>query len=238
MRENFFFFVKQIFNSHFKAIDATCNNCISSSSGTSNLTKRGSQLISKNETETNADGEYDELNNLLRENHIHMSSSSDCTFSNVSTSSQQVSGMFTKQSFSYMSMQPSLGPFETLKASNQKTSSTKSVYQPNNPKATQLDPYFTLFTRILFHNSKSIRIGKHSVSLVLVEALYAIRGLEYSVSSRITRSNSISSNVQPTQQGKSNQSQQFLETSYTHSKQTGPTFVFRFYCRGENDTNA
>lgn len=22
------------------------------------------------------------------------------------------------------------------------------------------------------------------------------------------------------------------------SKQTGPTFVFRFYCRGENDTNA
>ena len=46
-------------------------------------------------------------------------------------------------------------------------------------------------TRIFFHNSKNNRIGKHNVSLVLVESLYAIKGLDYLVSSKITRSNSI-----------------------------------------------
>lgn len=111
-------------------------------------------------------------------------------------------------------MHPSLGPFVPTKTAN------------NN----------TLLTRIIFHNSKSNRIGKQSVSLVLVEALYATRSLEYLVSSRITRANSTGSTM--TSQPKTGPQQQLLETSYAQSKQTGPTLVFRFYCRGENDTNS
>lgn len=34
------------------------------------------------------------------------------------------------------------------------------------------------------------------------------------------------------------QQKQVIETSYLQSNLTGPTFVFRFYCRGENDTNS
>jgi len=242
MRENFFYFVKQIFNLNFKAIDATSNINPPISSGFAGMSKRGSQLITKSDIETKNENEYDELNSLLSQKPVNFNSNLESGLLNVSKSTQPVSSMFTtQQSFSYMSMQPSLGPFE---ATNQKTSSTNSIYQSNdNSKVGQLDPFVTLLTRILFHNSKSIRIGKHSVSLVLVEALYSIRGLEYSVSSRITRSNSVNSNAnnmqqnQPTQ-AKPSQAQQFLETSFTHSKQVGPTFVFRFYCRGENDTNA
>jgi hypothetical protein len=55
----------------------------------------------------------------------------------------------------------------------------------------QQDPFSILLTRIFFHNSKHNRIGKHNVALVLVEALYSIKGLDYLVSSKITRSNSI-----------------------------------------------
>lgn len=55
----------------------------------------------------------------------------------------------------------------------------------------QHDQYSILLSRIFFHNSKNNRIGKHNVALVLVEALYSIKGLDYHVSSKITRSNSI-----------------------------------------------
>lgn len=106
-------------------------------------------------------------------------------------------------------------------------------------------------SRLLFPNSKNI--GKHRVSLVLVEALYAIKSLDVLVLSRVTRSNSIGSqtnlNSSLPNPIKSNldipvppkipaHQQQVLETSYTPSKRTGPTFVYRFYCRGENDTYA
>jgi hypothetical protein len=46
-------------------------------------------------------------------------------------------------------------------------------------------------SRLLFPNSKNI--GKHRVSLVLVEALYAVKSLDVLVLSRVTRSNSIGS---------------------------------------------
>lgn len=53
------------------------------------------------------------------------------------------------------------------------------------------DLYSILLSRIFFQNSKNKGIGKHNVSLILVEALYAIKGLDYLISSKITRSNSI-----------------------------------------------
>ena len=116
----------------------------------------------------------------------------------VSTSTQPVLSMFTQQSFSYMSMQPSLGPFDTSQKAASSNSLGHSGNSNNNFKTnSSSDPYIILLTRLLFHNSKNIRIGKHSVSLVLVEALYAVRGLEYLVSSRITRSNSTGSNNLP-----------------------------------------
>lgn len=74
--------------------------------------------------------------------------------------------------------------------------SRKHSYQPSVQQAIsdmqqQNDLLSILLTRIFFTNSKNSRIGKHNVSLVLVEALYAIKGLDYLVSSKITRSNSI-----------------------------------------------
>lgn len=140
-------------------------------------------------------------------------------------------------------MKPPLGPYD-------------DCYTPQgNVKRTEADSYMIPLSRILFHNSKNI--GKHRVSLVLVEALYAIKSLDMLVNSRVTRSNSIGSQTNlnssvssgklqshlrmaKVSQGYNDMSktQQVLETSYVHSTQTGPTFVYRFYCRGENDTNA
>jgi hypothetical protein len=110
-----------------------------------------------------------------------------------------------------------------------------------------------LLTRIFFHNSKNIRIGKHGVNLVLVEALYSLKGLKCHQSSKLTRSNSIGSNAKqppvPQQQQHQQQQQQqpsgqhqqpdnqVLESPYTQARKSGPAFVFRFYCRGDNDIN-
>lgn len=127
-----------------------------------------------------------------------------------------------------MSMQPSLGPFETSKLQNSgattsnMTNSTKKQQLPvPQPVGDQQDPFKILLTRIFFHNSKNNRIGKHNVSLVLVEALYAVKGLEFLVSSKITRSNSIGTT------SSSNTQQQFLKTGSTsNANQVRNYFVF------------
>ena len=75
--------------------------------------------------------------------------------------------------------------------SSRKNSFHPSVQQLISEQQQQNDLLSIPLTRIFFHNSKNNRIGKHNVSLVLVESLYAIKGLDYLVSSKITRSNSI-----------------------------------------------
>lgn len=75
--------------------------------------------------------------------------------------------------------------------SSRKNSYHPSVQQLISEQQQQNDLLSIPLTRIFFHNSKNNRIGKHNVSLVLVESLYAIKGLDYLVSSKITRSNSI-----------------------------------------------
>ncbi len=63
-------------------------------------------------------------------------------------------------------------------------------------------------------------------------------------SNRLTRSNSIggSNSKQQPSQPYPNQSgpppeSQLLENAYSQVRKSGPAFVFRFYCRGDNDTN-
>ena len=256
MRENFFYFAKQIFNSNFKAIDAIQPTTGLTTNISNNQLKRTSSMIRAEpvqtseikDNESDDENDFDELNNLLNSDDLTKQGlfgvpqtlgSKTPLFCSKTT--QPVSSMFTQQSFSYMAMQPSLGPFEAQKLA----SSASSLLQSSSslaPKKAENDPFSIMLTRILFQNSKNIRIGKHSVSLVLVEALYSVKGLEYLVTSKITRSNSNGSNNLPSNLNSSQQlaakQSQVLETSYTQTKKTGPTFVFRFYCRGENDTNA
>ncbi|CAF0898997.1 unnamed protein product [Brachionus calyciflorus] len=76
----------------------------------------------------------------------------------------------------------------------------------------------------IFQNLKSKRIGKQNVSLVLVEALYSIKGLDL-ISNKVTKSNSMGTSS-------------IKHTPETHgdkkSRQLGPTFLFRFYGGGDN----
>jgi len=191
------------------------------------------------------DDDYDELASIIANNETPQyrqqppdASPLDYPFKNTT---QSVSSQLTQlNSFSFMSMQPSLGPFD-----DPATNITTSPSPSGSTKRLDHDPFMIPLSRILFHNSK---IGKHRVSLVLVEALYAIKSLNVLVQSRVTRSNSIGSqtnlNLAPSAILKNNVSNhsaklhQVMETSYMPSKQTGPTFVYRFYCRGENDTYA
>ncbi len=187
------------------------------------------------------DDEYDELASIIANNETakyRSKQQTDPSLLDYKSTTQFVSSQLTQlNSFSFMSIQPSLGPFEDTKADKRASCSTKILDH---------DSFMIPLSRILFHNSK---IGKHRVSLVLVEALYAIKSLSVLVQSRVTRSNSIGSQTNLNQlppsnklinniSSHSNTLQQVLETSYVPSKKTGPTFVYRFYCRGENDTNA
>ena len=129
----------------------------------------------------------------------------------TSTKIQPVSNVFNqKLSFSFMSVQPSLGPHDSSSD----------------------DSSMILLSRIFFHKNQST-IGRTAVPLVLVEAFYAIKGLDCLVKSRVTRPFNAAQGSQ-----QSSQTQPVLETCYKPSKFTGPTFVFRFYCRGENDIHA
>jgi hypothetical protein len=285
LRENFFHFIKQIFNVNFKAIDAPTIHAASanshfnsnlhlSSSANNNLLRKSFSMKNKSNIQTNSEttttksveleneNEYDELASLIYNDECSAGTSAvpgtvlvtDAQCSPTVKTSQTVSNMIHSRelSFSFMSLQPPVGPFKSC------TSSTNPAYlsdyglttNNNNVKREQ-DPFMILLSRILFHNSKNICIGKHTVSLVLVEALYAIKSLDVLVLSRITRSNSIGANnttptttTTPTSNNNlskpvpNQQSNQILETSLTQSRSTGPTFVFRFYCRGDNDTNA
>lgn len=147
LRENFFFFVKQVFNSNFKAIDV-------------NQTSRG-----------------------------------------LASESTEAKHLTSQLSFSYI---PDAKNF------------TKKHSDP-------LHSDMILISRIFFQNSKSNRFGKQNVSLILVEAMYSVRGLDLA-SSKVTRSNSMGASTIKFPQ----------ETSERKNRQIGPTFVFRFYCRGEN----
>lgn len=108
--------------------------------------------------------------------------------------------------------------------------SSSSDFKNNNFTKQNSDPLHTdmlLISRIFFQNLKSKRIGKQNVSLVLVEALYSIKCL-YLISNKVTRSNSMCASS-------------IKYTPETHgdkkSRQLGPTFLFRFYCRGDNHYN-
>lgn len=144
MRENFFYFVKQVFNNNFKAIEAPY---LPHPYQITQLHQQSSKKAT-NENEENLENSKSNLKQ---------------TISNItSTTTQPISQQFSTQqlSFSFISMEPVLGPFDLNKSKN----------------ITTEDPYTLLLTRILFHNSKTKRIGKHNVSLILVEALYAIKG--------------------------------------------------------------
>jgi hypothetical protein len=265
LRENFFFFIKQIFNTNFKAIDApsqttTSNSNLSSSlylssshsnssSGNSNQLRKSFSMRTKSHSsaghqqstaeaniksnEPENESEYDELANLIyndecsQENPAQPTLASSCSSSSaVKTSIQTMSSMFHSQqlSFSFMSLQPQLGPY----ISQNKASVTPSISLDSNTFASKQpqfnmsskrlndqDPLMILLSRILFYNSKNIRIGKHAVSLVLVEALYAVKSLDVLVLSRVTRSNSIGANSAGAPKNIEPTNNQILETSYT-----------------------
>ena len=271
LRENFFFFIKQIFNTNFKAIDApsltsTSNSNLSSSlylssshsnssSGNSNQLRKSFSMRTKSHSsattqqqqqqstaadagmksnEPENENEYDELANLIYndecgvENTAQPPLASSCSSSSaVKTSIQTMSSMFHSQqlSFSFMSLQPQLGPYISQ---NNKSNVTPSVSLDSNTFASkhpqfnmstkrlnEQDPLMILLSRILFYNSKNIRIGKHAVSIVLVEALYAVKSLDVLVLSRVTRSNSIGANSAGAPKNIEPTSNQILETSYT-----------------------
>ena len=232
LRENFFFFIKQIFNSNFKAIDAPAQNILAHimyNQPRSKLLTKSKSNTKEDEVAKLNDEEYDELATIIYNDEV-----------------QKLENYRQLQSHQ-------TSPYSSL------TQSAAEVRkQPVSRR--DVDASMILLSRILFQNSKNIRIGKHTVSLVLVEAMYAVKSLDLvPESNRVARSNSIggqsgltsahvsslsakSSNYlhlqmqQPTE--KQQQQQLLLHTPSLQSKQTGPTFVFRFYCRGENDTNA
>ena len=124
---------------------------------------------------------------------------------------------------------------------------------PQPPLANQLNDTI-LLSRIFFHNSKAILIGKHkAASLILVECLYAPKGLEMLATSKTNRPTSTkvasgtSGGSHTTHQSTSSSSttkyqtagvpsaQQQQQTTYGPSNRIGPTIGFRFYCRGDND---
>ncbi|CAF0823180.1 unnamed protein product [Brachionus calyciflorus] len=153
LRENFIFFLKQVFNTKFKSIDST-------------------NQLSKNLLNNDGSGLGDSSKNFQTQ---------------LSTSSSEVKNNFTKKN--------------------------------SDPLHTDM----LLISRIFFQNLKSKRIGKQNVSLVLVEALYSIKGLDL-ISNKVTRSNSMgASSIKYTP-----------EHGDKKSRQLGPTFLFRFYCRGDN----
>ena len=95
-----------------------------------------------------------------------------------------------------------------------------------------------LLSRIFFNTSLDRKdwIRKTAIPLVLVEALYAIKGLDHLVQSKVTRQSSTTPNSSQQQQQQQQQQQPIepmLNTSYKQSDLIRPTFVFRFYCRGE-----
>lgn len=134
MRENFFFFIKQVFNSNFKAIDAmpayasfVFNNSTSSNSShaTAAMTKQVKSNFLANRSKSqidsqskHADSEYDELASLIYNDESQKQSHLRAFTTPVDTT-QSISSQFTHlNSFSFMSMQPQLGPFEEIKANS------------------------------------------------------------------------------------------------------------------------
>ncbi len=128
MRENFFFFIKQVFNANFKAIDTmpayanTSNTTVNKSNLLANRSKSQIDQASKH-----AENEYDELASLIYndENQKSQPPSGLGEFANsssefqVKSTTQSVSSQFTHlNSFSFMSMQPQLGPFDETKPSS------------------------------------------------------------------------------------------------------------------------
>ena len=210
LRENFFYFVKQIFNANFKSIDPTPSN-LNSTFLSDSVGKESS-----GKTVTPSD-EYDELNNLIvKEEFYRQSLSAKPLFQSPATSYDVSSKRHTQV-------------FTTGNTINLKRNDSDI----NNN---------ILLTRIFFHNANSTRFGRHGVSLVLVEALYSLKGIKIGLlSSKITRSNSMggSNSVKPPQQ--TNEVNQPLEgkggSVYSQTRKSGPAFIFRFYCRGENDIN-
>jgi hypothetical protein len=229
LRDNFLYFVKQVLNSNFKTIETPMNaenpfQQSASSKKSSVICLTNNSSMAQNDTiRKDVENEFDELNSLLL--------NEDVKFNYKPSSAKKE---FTANTLTCHTPS-SLNTFDP-----QNTSSTATATNFKKIR-NEYDPNMILLNRILFHSSKNKGFGK-PVSLVLVEALYSLKGLEYLVSSRIARSNSIgtSSNVQSVSFNRQNSQPQQKVSEKCHSakqKQAGPTFVFRFYCRGENDTN-
>jgi hypothetical protein len=225
LRENFFYFVKQIFNANFKSIDPLPTYLNSTFLAESLNTKE-----SGGGPKSASNDEYEELSHIIAKEEFYKQST------NLGSKFTANNTMNVTSASSY-------------DATPNKRSNAQ-VYTPAstiNLKRTDSDTNNNiLLTRIFFHNSKNMRIGKHCVSLVLVEALYSLKGLRYLAASKLTRSNSIggsnSKQQQPVHQHPNQSSSQLpesqiLENAYSQARKSGPAFVFRFYCRGDNDTN-
>ena len=128
----------------------------------------------------------------------------------------------------------SIDPSQLTKVSNQDTQEQKysnaelsQFYIPENKHFAKINADCSpadviLVSRIFFQNSKSKRIGKQNVSLILAEAFYSIRGMD-TTANRVTRSNSMGTS-----------SIKFEPDSLDKKlRQSGPSFVFRFYAKGD-----
>lgn len=226
LRENFFYFVKQIFGFNFKSIDPSMPGYLNSTLVTDGLSSTKEK-----------DRDLDEVHNIL-----------------IKGNSINIITLIKLKKIIIEEKQLELSNFKTLYSNFHEQGAAKQnerLYtsaNPNNLKRNDSDfNNCLLLTRIFFHNSKTVLIGKHGVCLVLVEAYYSVRGLKNYGSNKLMRSNSIGSNTKPASTnlaaGQSsgpnckNQSQgldshPMVENGY---RKSGPAFIFRFYCRGEND---
>ncbi|RNA30074.1 hypothetical protein BpHYR1_004243 [Brachionus plicatilis] len=201
------------------------------------LLNRMSNSIEKNTYKTTSQQHPDKIND---EDINFFKQASDSVFDyevalpfmfNFSRTLREMFFFFIKQVFyaNFKSIDPSQAKASNTDSQDQKYSNSQLslFYIPESKHFAKKNSDTSLadailISRIFFQNSKSKRIGKQNVSLILVEAFYSISGLDTSAN-RVTRSNSMGAS----------------SIKFEHDiidkklRQKGPSFVFKFYSKGE-----
>ena len=194
LRDQFFYYIRFILNTNFKAMDVNCNN---NNAQKINRIQINTNLLNgklnNNSTSTNMTSPISTINSLQSNIIFQPTLSHSCPVSTV---------LSQKLSFSFVAFQPPLGP---------------NLIDPST-----LDNGEILLSRIFPHNSKC-RIGKHTLlPLSLIECVYAPKGLDKIIKSRIVKSQS------PPQQ-------HAIESIISKCSRGGPTIGFKYYSRGEHE---
>jgi len=189
LRDNFFYFLKQILNASFKSIDAPMPIPMPMPMPHLNQFQQQQQQQQQQngkDREENTGGENESEKEAFNDD------ASECSETESKSSNREVGLGGAVENQQSSTTAPSTG---AATASSKKKTKLRIQAQAVTQNKTTLasapvsaiaaasamlqmnhDPYMIMLSRILFHNSKSIRIGKHSVSLVLVEAFYSIKG--------------------------------------------------------------